>query len=42
MTGPGGTAELYVADSANDRVVVLDPMTGGHIRSIGMGEGSGR
>jgi DNA-binding beta-propeller fold protein YncE len=41
MTGPGGTAELYVADYGNHRVVVVDPMTGGHIRSIGMGRGSG-
>ena len=41
MTGPGGTAELYVADYGSNRVVVLDPMTGGHIRSIGMGRGSG-
>jgi hypothetical protein len=34
-TGPQGTPEMYVSDSRNHRIAVLDPMTGGHIRYIG-------
>ena len=40
-TGPQGTPELYVCDGGNDRIAVLDPMTGAHIRSIGRGRGAG-
>ena len=40
-TGPQGTPEMYVSDCGNDRIAVLDPMTGGHIRYIGRGVGAG-
>ena len=40
-TGPQGIPELYVCDSYNHRIAVLDPMTGGHIRYIGTGQGEG-
>jgi hypothetical protein len=40
-TGLQGMAEMYVSDCSNHRIAVIDPMTGGHIRSIGRGEGAG-
>jgi hypothetical protein len=40
-TGPQGTPEMYVSNGSNHRIAVIDPMTGGHIRNIGIGEGSG-
>jgi uncharacterized protein YdbL (DUF1318 family) len=35
--GPQGTPEKNVSDISNNRIAVLDPMTGGHIRYIGRG-----
>ena len=40
-TGPQGTPEMYVSDTGNDRIAVLDPMTGGHVLYIGRGVGAG-
>ena len=40
-TGAQGTPEMYVSDYSNHRIAVLDPMTGGHIRYIGRGQGAG-
>ena len=40
-TGPLGIPEMYVSDNRNDRIAVLDPLTGGHIRYIGRGQGEG-
>ena len=40
-TGPQGTPEMYVSDTGNNRIAVLDPMTGGHVRYIGRGRGAG-
>jgi len=36
-TGPQSISEQYVCDAGTNRIVVLDPMTGDHIRSIGRG-----
>jgi len=32
---------MYVSDCDNDRIAVLDPLTGNHIRYIGRGQGEG-
>ena len=40
-TGPQGIPEMCVSDVSNHRIAVIDPMTGGHIRSIGRGRGAG-
>ena len=40
-TGPQGSPELYLCDRGNHRVIVLDPLSGMHIRDIGRGLGSG-
>ena len=40
-TGPQGRPEMYVCDCDNHSIAVIDPMTGGHIRNIGRGQGAG-
>jgi hypothetical protein len=40
-TGPQNASELFVSNCSNHVVMVLNPMTGDYIRSVGTGQGSG-
>jgi hypothetical protein len=39
-TGPQGIPELYLCEGSYHHIAVLDPLTGGHIRDIGRGQGA--